>query len=75
MELKSELNYNQILKLIHQLPKKEIEQLTYALLSEIKSEKSKTTIQELILQAPTWSDSDFNEFNKAKDHFNKSRIA
>lgn len=75
MELRIDLDYNQILVLIHQLPKKEIERLTYTLQSEIASKKSHEVLQKLILSAPTWSDLDFDDFNKARTHINKSRIA
>jgi len=75
MELRIEIEYDQILKLIHQLPKREIERLTNALQSEIEPKKSSKTIREIILKAPTWADSDLNEYNEARDHLNKSRIA
>ncbi len=75
MELKIDLDYNQILGLIHQLPKREIERLTDTLQSEISSKRSSEDLQEMILNAPTWTDSDFDDFNKARVHINKSRIA
>jgi hypothetical protein len=75
MELRIEIGYDQILKLIHQLPKREIERLTNTLQEEIESKKSSKTIREMILNAPTWTDSDLNEYNEARDHLNKSRIA
>ena len=75
MESRIDIDYNQILKLIHQLPEREIERLTNTLQSEIASKKSSKTIQKLILKAPTWSDSDFNDYNEARAHLNKSRIA
>jgi hypothetical protein len=75
MRLSLDLNYNQILKLIRQLPKSEIKKLTNALQSEIITEKSSSSLQELILQAPTWSDSDLEKYNEVRTHINKSRIA
>jgi len=74
MRLSVDLNYNQILKLIRQLPKSEIKKLTNTLQSEIIAEKSSSSLQELILQAPTWSDSDYETYNDARIHLNKSRI-
>ena len=47
------IEYNQILNLIHQLPKKEIERLTITLQSEIESSKSGKSLQKMILDAPT----------------------
>ena len=75
MELRIDVDYNQILRLIHQLPKKEIEKLTNTLQTEMTSKKSSKAIQKMILKAPTWSDSDLNDSNEARNHINKSRIA
>ncbi|MCX6227479.1 MAG: hypothetical protein NTV01_22545 [Bacteroidia bacterium] len=75
MELRIDVDYNQILRLIHQLPKREIEKLTNTLQIEMASKKTSNTIQKMILNAPTWSDSDLNDFNEARNHINKSRIA
>ncbi|NEW83859.1 MAG: hypothetical protein GZ094_16035 [Mariniphaga sp.] len=75
MELRIDLDYNQILGLIHQLPKREIERLTYTLQSEISLKKSSNDLQEMILKAPTWTDLELDDYNKARLHINKSRIA
>jgi hypothetical protein len=75
MELSININYNQILKLIRQLPQKDIEKLTRTLQNEISSEKTLVSLDKLILQAPTWSDSDLKDYNEAKNHINKSRVA
>ncbi len=75
MELSLDINYNQILRLVRQLPKKDIVKLANALQSEISAGKSVESIQKLILQAPTWTDSELNDFNQARIHINKSRIA
>jgi hypothetical protein len=29
----------------------------------------------MILKAPTWSESDLNDYNETRNHINKSRIA
>jgi hypothetical protein len=75
MELSININYNQILKLIRQLPQKDIEKLTRTLQSEISFEKPVISLDKLILQAPTWSDSDLKNYKEAKSHINKSRVA
>ena len=75
MELRIDIDYNQILSLIHQLPKKEIEKLTNILQSEISLKKTSKSIQKLILKAPTWTDSDFEDYKQARLHLAKSRIA
>jgi len=75
MELSVNINYNQILRLIRQLPKKDIEKLTRTLQSEISAEESSKALDQIILQAPTWTDSDFKEYKKVRSHINKSRVA
>jgi hypothetical protein len=75
MELKVYISYNQILRLIRQLPKKDIKKLTNTLQTEIAVDKSARSLQNLILQAPRWSDSDLKDYNIARIHINKSRIA
>lgn len=75
MELRVDISYSQLLRLVRQLPKKEIKKLTNTLQSEITFDKSGKSLQKLILQAPTWTDSDFNAYYEARIHINKSRIA
>lgn len=76
MDLNVNLSFNQILRLIHQLPKKEIKRLSDTLQAEMnKPETSVNAIQQLILKAPTWSDEDLNDSNQARVHINNSRIA
>jgi len=69
------IDYNQILNLIHQLPKKEIERLTLTLQSEIESGKSGKLLQKMILNAPTWTDEELRDYQEARAHLNQSRIA
>ena len=73
MEL--QIDYNQILRLIHQLSEKEINKLAVTLNSEINVKRKSQPIQELILNAPTWNDSDFNDYTEGRNHFNNSRLA
>ncbi len=75
MELSVNINYNQILRLIRQLPKRDIEKLTRTLQSEISAEESAKSLDQLILQAPTWTDSDLKEYKEVRNHINKSRVA
>jgi hypothetical protein len=75
MELSLDISYNQILRLVRQLPRKDIVKLANALQSEISTAKPVESIQNLILQAPTWTDSDLKDYNQARIHINKSRIA
>jgi hypothetical protein len=75
MELKLNIDYEQILGLIYQLPEEDIEKLTAILQSGAFNKKATKSMEELILNAPTWSDSDFQNYQKARNHINKSRIA
>ncbi|MDP2115195.1 MAG: hypothetical protein Q8K69_14185 [Bacteroidota bacterium] len=75
MELRLDLEFNQLLELIHQLPKKDIERLSVVLQSEAKASKSSSSLQKLILDAPTWSDAELHEYEGARSHLNQSRIA
>lgn len=74
MELRLNIDYKEILGLIHQLPKTDIQKLVTTLQSEIVQKQSQESIQELILNAPTWSVSDFDNYQNTRNHINKSRI-
>lgn len=75
MELRLNIGYKQILELIYQLPKKDIEKLSAVLQTDLLTKKSKKAIQKLIINAPTWSESDFHEYQKARSHIDKSRMS
>ncbi len=75
MEHNDNMDYKQILRLIHQLPDEEIEKLAHTLQSEISSKKSTESLQELLLNAPTWSDDDWKQYQEARNHINQSRLA
>jgi hypothetical protein len=75
MELRVDISYNQILRLVRQLPEKDKKKLTYTLQSELANDKSTESIERLVLEAPTWTDSELNEYNDARIHINNSRIA
>jgi hypothetical protein len=69
MELRIDLEFNQILKLIHQLPQKDIERLSITLQSEISANKSSNSLQKMILDAPTWTDAELHDHNEARTHY------
>ena len=75
MELRVDISYSQILKLVRQLPEKDIRKLTNALQSEITQKKKSKSMEKLILEAPSWSDNELEEYNEARRHLNKSRLA
>ena len=69
------IDYEKVLRLVRQLPEKDIEKLTITLQSEISSKKPSSSLQELLLCAPTWTEKELCDFNAARNHINKSRIA
>ena len=69
------INYHQILKLVQQLPEADVKKLIGTLQSRIKSKKSPKSLQDLLLEGPTWTDEDFERYQQARDHINKSRLA
>jgi hypothetical protein len=75
MELKTNLKLNRILKLIHQLPKQDIERLSEVLQSEISDQKPAGQLQNLLLDAPTWTNDELQNYVEARNHINQSRIA
>ena len=77
MEFKVNIEYNQLLKLIQQLPEEKLEKLTKTLQTELRVKKtsSKKDIEQLILNAPTWSDEQLKDFQEVRDYVNSSRLA
>lgn len=77
MELRADtdMKYSQILHMIRQLPKNDIKKLANTLQYEIKRDKPIAILQDLIAQAPTWSESDFESFQVARNHINESRLS
>ncbi len=76
MELKLNLNYDQILKLIHQLPQDKFEKLATTLQSELRLQRkaSKDKLKKLILAAPTWNDRQLKQFEESRAFINSSRL-
>jgi len=73
MELKVNIGYPQVFELVCQLPEKDIQKLLKQL--QIKSiTKKQTPIQELILQAPTWTDEEYDNYLEARQYINQSRL-
>ena len=74
MELKINIDTDQILGLIHQLPEDEIKRIAISLQAEMSSKKSTKSFKNLILNAPTWSDAELKRYQEARNHQNKSRL-
>jgi len=76
MEPKVNIDYNQILDLIQQLPTQDLEKLTSALQTGLtqKKEVAKSKLIDLILSSPTWSDNDYSDYVEAREQVNSTRL-
>ena len=75
MEMKVHL-YQQLLALLKQMPGKEAEKIFNLLKKEFspkKKPKSSGNLQRLILNAPTWTEKEYNNFLEARTHLNSFR--
>jgi len=77
MQLNLNIEYNDLVTIVKQLPVSELIKLNSTITHEIVLKKSTRhkDLQKLILKAPTWSDDQYNEYLLSKVHFNKSRLA
>ena len=76
MELMVNIGYSQVLDIVSQLPKNDMQNLLKHLQSKVDItekktvfSKSQTSIQELIMQSPTWTDEDYNNYLEVKKTF------
>ena len=81
MELKINIGYPQVLELVGQLPEKDILKLGKYIQNKFAISAKEwirpprhTSIQELIMQAPTWTDEEYNDYLEARQHINQSRL-
>jgi len=77
MELTLNINYEQIVNLIRQLPSNQIAKITREFSESYISEKAKTEIsdfQKFILSGPIMSDEQHSSFKQQRQHFNTWRI-
>lgn len=71
MKVNIELNYEQLLASIKQLPLAERKRLLEALTKDVQTEKKPNQLQELLLKGPTWSEADYQKFLKTREQLNK----
>jgi hypothetical protein len=64
MDLTFKIEYEQLLKLIFQLLKHDLERLSNSLQKELSAKKSVENIHDLILHAPTWTESELKLVNR-----------
>jgi hypothetical protein len=81
MELKINVGYPQVLELIGQLPEQDIQRLMrhfqgkFAISAKNQTNLQRhTSIQELVMQAPTWTDEEYNNYLETRQYINQSRL-
>ena len=81
MELKVNGGYPQVMELVGQLSEKDLHKLMIHIQSEYTLPVQERTlkqrrnlIQDLILQSPTWTDSEYNNYIETRNHINQSRL-
>jgi hypothetical protein len=81
MELKINIGYPQVLELVGQLPEKDIQKLARYIQNKFAFSAKEwiypqrhTPIRELIMQAPTWTDDEYNDYLEARQHINQTRL-
>lgn len=78
MDLKISIGYPQFMELIAQLPTAELEKLAVVIQQQLKAKqpkKQKTALQKLLLQAPTWTEQEYQNYLEAEAHLNQFRKA
>jgi hypothetical protein len=76
MELKVDIEFDELLKLVKQLPASKLIQLKSAIENDIIETKSKEEIsdfQRFLLEAPVMSDDQYEQFLENRKHFNEWR--
>lgn len=77
MEMKFSINYKQLMELIKQLPASELAKLRADISVDMVKEKSKkesTDLYKLIMEGPTMSDEQHDQFLLNRKHFNQWRV-
>jgi uncharacterized protein with NAD-binding domain and iron-sulfur cluster len=75
MELRLNIQYQELLSLIQQLPDKQVLQLKQDLnnILEKKQEKPATDFQKMLLEAPIMDDEEYETYLENRKHFNQWR--
>jgi len=77
MEHKVRIEYTDIVSAVKQFSVSELEALISSISIEIAEKKSGGVedIKSILLSAPSWSETDYQNYKKARDYFNKSRLS
>lgn len=71
----TQVEYTQVMELVNQLPEKDIRKLLKQIQDKYGTPiKKRNTIQDIILQAPTWTDEDYEQYLEVRKHINQSRL-
>lgn len=71
MKISLELKMEQLLQFIQQLSLQEKKQLLEAVQHEVAQEEQQTELQALLLQGPTWSEEEYQDFLTARAQLDK----
>ncbi|MGJ3234688.1 hypothetical protein [Marivirga sp.] len=75
MKVELNLKYDDLIKVINQLPQEQMEKLLQSIKAEIKLKNDKKEkLRKFILKAPTWSEKEFSAYEEARNHINKTRL-
>ena len=71
------IDYKDLVSKVKQLSVSKLRKLNHTINNEIDLKKSSKEIdwKALILNAPTWTDSEYNEYLSVRENMNKSRLA
>jgi hypothetical protein len=75
MELTMDIKFEQLVEIVNQLPDDMKVKLFDSVNLKKKTSLSKDDFQKFLLQAPTWSDEQIEDYQSARKHINLSRIA
>ena len=73
MEVKINIGMDQLMAMVKQLPQNDVEQLLSRIQTEMVKKSDGKKLQNLLQNAPTWSDNDLKAFQEARDHLNNWR--
>ncbi len=71
MKISVELKFEQLLQFIRQLSLEEKKQLLEVVHKEVVEEEEGNELQQLLLEGPTWSDEEYQNFLAARKQLNK----
>lgn len=72
--LNNKLEYSELINLIKKMPINDLEFLEESIKTELRNKNNKIDIKDLILNAPTWTDEDYQKYLNNREHINNSRL-